>query len=109
MPRSRPHRDRRRPGRRPPNRHSGANGPARPAGFTPPGLDAVYRLLMPTLRGPAKRAYFNGLSDRMVVGFGLAGAILALAWLGPVGAIMGLGGGLLAGGWFARKERFHRR
>src|SRR5258708_6513972 len=109
MPRSRPHRDRRRPGRRPPNRHPGANGPARPGGFTPPGLDAVYRLLMPTLSGPAKRAYFNGLSDWMVVGFGLAGAILALVWLGPLGAILGLGGGLLAGGWVARNGRLFRR
>ena len=109
MPRSRPHRDRRRPGRRPPNRYSGGNGSARPGGFTPPGLDAVYRLLMPTLRGPAKRAYFNDLSGRMVVGFGLVGAILALVWLGPLGAILGLGAGLLAGGWFARKGRFSRR
>ena len=108
MPRSRPQRHRRRPGRRPPHRHPGGNAASRPAGFTPPGLDAAYRLLMPTLRGPAKRAYFNGLSDRMVVGFGLAGAILALVGLGPLGAILGLGGGLLAGGWFSRKGRFFR-
>ena len=81
----------------------------RPDGFTPPGFDAACRLLMPTLRGPAKRAYFNGLSDWMVVGFGLAGAILALVGLGPLGAILGLGGGLLAGGWFALKGRFFRR
>jgi hypothetical protein len=45
----------------------------------------------------------------MVVGFGLAGAIQALAWLGPLGAILGLGGGLLAGGWLALKGRFLRR
>jgi hypothetical protein len=55
-----------------------------------------------------KPLFFNGLSGRMVVGFGRAGAILALVWLGPLGAILGLGGGLLAGGWFARKGRFYR-
>jgi hypothetical protein len=108
MPRSRPHRNRRRPGRRPPNRYLGGNAASRPGGFTPPGFDAVYRLLMPNLSGSAKRAYFNGLSDWMVVGFGLAGAILALVWLGPLGAILGLGGGLLAGGWLAGKGRFFR-
>ena len=47
MPRPRPHRDRRRPGRRPPHRYAGGRGSSRPAGFTPPGLDALYRLLMP--------------------------------------------------------------
>ena len=109
MPRSRPPRNRRRPGRRPPHRYPGGNAISRPGGFTLPGFDAVYRLLMPTLRGPAKRAFFNDLSDWMVVGFGLAGAILALVWLGPLGAILGLAGGLLAGGWSARKGRFYRR
>jgi hypothetical protein len=109
MPRSRPHRNRRRPGRRPPNRYTGGNGSARPGGFTPPGFDAAYRLLMPGLSGPAKRAFFNDLSGRTVAGFGLAGAILGLVWLGPLGAILGLGAGLLAGGWFAGKGRFSRR
>jgi hypothetical protein len=98
-----------RAGRRPPNRYSGGNGPARPGGFTPPGLDAVYQLRMTTLRGPAKRAFFNDLSGRTVAGFGPIGAILAFVWLGPLGALLGLGGGLLAGGWFARKGRFFRR
>ena len=109
MPRSRPHRNRRRPGRRPPHRYRGGNTASRPGGFTPRGFDAVYRLLMPTLSGPAKRAHFNRLSDGMVVGFGLAGAILGLVWMGPLGAIPGLGAGLLAGGWFARRGRFFRR
>ena len=64
---------------------------------------------MPTLTGPAKRAFFNDLSGWMVTGFGLVGAILAFCWLGPLGAILGLAGGLLAGGWSARKGRFYRR
>jgi hypothetical protein len=109
MPRSRPHRDRRRPGRRPPHRYAGGDGSSRPAGFTPPGIAAAYRLLMPTLRGPAKRAFFNDLSGGMVAGFGLVGAALASCWLGPLGAVLGLAGGLLAGGWSAGKGRYYRR
>jgi hypothetical protein len=64
---------------------------------------------MPGLKGRARRAFFNDLSGWMVVGFGLVGAALAFAWLGPLGAILGLAGGLLAGGWSARKGRFYRR
>jgi hypothetical protein len=109
MPRSRPHRDRRRPGRRPPHRHSGGKGSAQPGGFTPRGISAAYRLLMPSLAGPAKRSFFNDLSGGMVNGFGLVGAILAFSWLGPLGAILGLAGGLLAGGWSAEKGRYFRR
>jgi hypothetical protein len=109
MPRRHPNRRRRRPGRRPPHRYPGGNASARPGGFTPRGIDAAYRLLMPGLAGPAKRAYFNGLSDWMVVGFGLGGAILGFVWLGPLGAILGLGAGLVVGGWAADKGRFYRR
>jgi hypothetical protein len=92
MPRSRRQRNRRRPG-----------------GFTPRGLDAPHRLLMPGLAGPARRAYFNDLAGGMVAVFGLAVAALAFCWLGPLGAIAGLGAGLLAGGWAAVKGRFYRR
>jgi hypothetical protein len=44
----------------------------------------------------------------MVAVFGLAVAALAFCWLGPLGAIAGLGAGLLAGGWAAAKGRFYR-
>ena len=64
---------------------------------------------MPTLTGPAKRAFFNDLSGGMVTGFGVVGAALAFSWLGPLGAILGLVGGLLAGGWSVEKGRYYRR
>jgi len=80
------------PGGRPPHRYSGGNAASRPVASRPVAFDAVYRLLMPTLSGPAKKGLFQRLSDWMVVGFGLAGAILAFLWLGPLGAILGLGG-----------------
>ena len=100
MPRPYPKRRRRRPGRRPPDRYSG--------GFTPPGLDSTYRAGMPYLAGRGKRAFFNGLSRWLLAGFGLGGAALGLCWLGPLGAILGLAGGLVAGGHVAVKGRFHR-
>jgi hypothetical protein len=100
MPRSHPNRRRRRPGRRPPQRYSG--------GFTPPGVDSFYKVAMPALAGREKREFFNGLARWLLAGFGLGGAVLGLCWLGPLGAILGLGVGLVAGGHAAVKGRFFR-
>ena len=43
-----------------------------------------------------------------VAGLALGGAVLGLCWLGPLGAILGLAGGLAAGGHAAVKGRFYR-
>jgi hypothetical protein len=106
MPRPYRNRRRRRPGRRPPDRHSGGHGP--PAGFTPPGLDSFYRVALPGLAGCEKREFFNGISRWLVAGFGLGGVVLGFCALGPLGALLGLAGGLAASGRVAVKGRFHR-
>jgi hypothetical protein len=100
MPRRYPNRRRRRPGRRPPHRYSG--------GFTPPGVDSFYRVAMPGLAGREKRDFFNGVARWPVAGLGLGGLILGLCWLGPLGAILGLAGGVVAGARFVVMGRFHR-
>jgi hypothetical protein len=99
MPRRHPDRRRRRPGRRPPHRYSG---------FTPSGPGSFYRVALPSLAGAEKRGYFNDISRWPLAGLGLGGAVLGLCWLGPLGAFLGLAGGLIAGGHFAIKGRFHR-
>jgi hypothetical protein len=104
----RPPRGRRRPGRRPPNRYKGGPGPPRPAGFTGPGFRQLHRAMLPGLRGPAKRHYFNALSGVIVLVAGAGGLALGLAFLGPLGAILGLGAGVAAGGSFVESRRFYR-
>jgi hypothetical protein len=106
MPRPYPHRRRRRPGRRPPHRYQGGPGP--PAGFTPAGLDSFYRVAPPGLLGREKREFFNGVARWLVAGLGLGGVVLGYAALGPLGALLGLAGGLAAGGRVAVEGRFHR-
>ncbi|WP_435011927.1 hypothetical protein P12x_006161 (plasmid) [Tundrisphaera lichenicola] len=100
---------RRRPGRRPPDRHSQRSGRPLPGGFTPPGLDPLYRIAMPGLTGDRKREYFNGLTGWLVAGIAPGMAILGFSLFGPLGAILGLGFGLVAGGWSAEKGRFYRQ
>ena len=99
MPRRYPDRRRRRPGRRPPHRYSG---------FTHAGLGSFYRVALPSLTGMEKRSYFNNVSRWLLASVSLGGAVLGLCWLGPLGALLGLAGGLMAGGHLAVKGRFHR-
>ncbi len=106
MSRRRPE-GRRRPGRRPPNRYSGRHGPA-PQGFTGPGFHQFYNRMLPGLGGASKKQYFNEISAGIVLSTGLCGALLGLVCLGWLGAIVGLGLGLAAGGTFVEKNRFHR-
>jgi hypothetical protein len=98
MPRRHPDRRRRRRGRRPPDRPAARRAPPRPGGFTGFGFGPMYRALMPGLRGGGKREFFNRIAASLVAAIGLAGALLGFAWLGPLGALLGLGGGLAAGG-----------
>ena len=109
MPRPYPHRGRRRPGRRPPHRYSGHRDPPRPGGFTAGALGPLYRVLLPGLRGAEKKRFFNDVSRGLPMGLGLGGALLGFAWLGPLGAAPGLGGGLMAGASLAERQRFFRR
>jgi hypothetical protein len=108
MSRKRPE-GRRRPGRRPPNRYSGCHGPATPQGFTGPGFRQFYNRILPGMPGTAKKQHFNEVSDAIVLAAGVCGAVLGLICLGWLGAIMGLGAGIAAGGSFAESNRFRRR
>ena len=109
MARPYPHRRRRRPGRRPPNHYAGHRGLPRPGGFTAGALGPLYRVLLPGLRGPEKKRLFNEVSRALPLGLGLGGALLGYAWLGPLGAALGLGGGLAAGASMAEGQGFYRR
>jgi len=107
MSRKPPHR-RRRPGRRPPNRYTSRHGSPRPAGFTGPGFRQLHRSILPGLEGSNKKGYFNALSGGIVLAAGACGLVLGLACLGPIGAVLGLGAGIVAGGSFAESNRFYR-
>jgi hypothetical protein len=61
------------------------------------------------LQGSEKREFFNYISGSMILGCGFGGAMLGFAWFGVLGAVLGLGAGLAAGGSFAEKGRFYRR
>jgi hypothetical protein len=107
MGRPYPNRRRRRPGRRPPNRYSGLRDYS--SGFTPTGLDTFYRAFMPGLRGREKRDFFNDISAWLIMSIALGGAVVGFAWLGPIGAFLGMGAGLMAGGAITEKGGFYRR
>jgi hypothetical protein len=107
MPRPYPHR-RRRPGRRPPHRFPGRSPGPPPRGFTGPGFKQFYDALLP-MKGRERKAFFNQVSGGLVLGFGLAGALLGFSWLGLPGAVFGLGIGVAGGASFAERQRFHRR
>jgi len=109
MPRPYPNGRRRRHGRRPPDRYSGHRGPPRPGGFTAGALGSFYRVLLPGLRGGEKKHFFNDVSRGLLLALGVGGAMLGYSCLGPMGAALGLGGGLAAGASAAEKQRFFRR
>ena len=104
MSRKPPHR-RRRPGRCPPHRYTGRHGPPRPTG---PGFQQAWKWILPGLEGPDKKHYFNNLSGGIILASGLCGLLLGLACFGPIGAVLGLGVGVAAGGSFAESSRFYR-
>ena len=100
---------RRRPGRRPAHRYQGGPGVSGPAGFTGPGFRQAWSWLLPGLGGPEKKSFFNEVSGGIVVAGGACGLLLGLAWLGPLGAILGLGAGVAMTGSFVESNRFHRK
>jgi hypothetical protein len=103
------HRRRRRPGRRPPHRlsrrYAGPPGP----GFTGYGFRTYYDLLLPGLRGRAKRRFFNEACGGLLLGAVLAGAVCGFALAGPLGGLIGLGLGVALGGALAERGGFYRR
>lgn len=108
MPRPYPEHRRRRPGRRPPNRHRGDGAPRPPRhGFTGPGLRSVYNMFMP-LRGREKRSYLNRAAGIIALTVAYVGAVLGYGWFGPLGAVVGFVSGLAAGCSFLERRRFYR-
>ncbi len=108
MPRRYPDRRRRRPGRRPSHRYWGGHGPGPADGFTGPGFRQLYDWILPGLGGAEKKTFFNEVSRGIILAAGFCGAFLGLACFGWFGAILGLGGGIAAGGSFAESRRFYR-
>jgi len=104
---SRPHhgRRRRRPGRR--LRYRGG-GLAPRTGFQAHGLKAVYDLVIPHIRGRDRRRFFNDVSVGAALLFGVLGAVLGCAMLGPFGLFLGLGAGFSFGANHLAKNRYYR-
>ncbi len=61
------------------------------------------------LRDKERRDFSNQVSTGLVIGLGLGGAMLGGSWAGPIGAVIGFGVGVTAGGLFVEKQRFYRR
>jgi hypothetical protein len=101
MARSEPNRRRHRP-RRQTRRHP----PAR--GFTGPGGRQLFDAIL-SMQGQERKRYFNQVSAWLVLGLSIGGAMVGYAWAGIVGAVLGFGAGVTAGGTFVERQRFYRR
>ncbi len=89
------------------SRRHGRRG-RRPSGFTGPGLRELYNVVLP-FHGADERRLFNQLSDRVVVMFGVAAAVVGYGAGGPLGAAIGLALGLAGAARAMVRGRFRRR
>jgi hypothetical protein len=101
-----PGRRRRRPRRR--LRYRGSGLPPRSHSFQDFGLKFVYDLFLPTLRGRDRRRFFNRGAEWMALVFGALGALLGFGMLGPLGAFLGLGAGMVLAANFLVRNRYYR-
>jgi hypothetical protein len=106
MGRHYPRRRRSRPRRR--LRYRGNGLPARSHSYQDSGLRYIYDLLIPHIRGRDRRLFFNRVSGWMALWFGVLGALLGWGMLGPLGVILGFGGGIVFGANFLTKNRYYR-
>ena len=67
---------------------------SRRGGLTGWGLRTLCNLATPNPRGSAGQGFFNAVWTGIVVGIGLVCALLGMALLGPIGALLGLAGGV---------------
>lgn len=104
---SRPYhgRRRRRPGRR--LRYPGGNPPRR-GSYQSFGLKTLYDLLLPGIRGPDRRRFFNDVSFGMALLAGAIGAVLGWGMLGPLGAFIGFGLGMTVGAETLARNGYYR-
>jgi hypothetical protein len=105
MSRPYPGRRRRRPRRR--LRYLGGGFPPRSDSYQDFGLRPLYDLILP--RGRERRLFFNDVSGGMAIWFGVLGGLLGWGMLGPLGVILGFGGGIAFGASFLTRHRYYRR
>ncbi len=75
--------------------HSRSQGrSSRRRGLAGWGLRTLYDLAAPNPGGSAGQGFFNAVWTGIVVGTGLVGALIGMALLGPIGALLGLVGGV---------------
>jgi hypothetical protein len=99
-------RRRRRPRR--PLRYHGSGLAPRSHSYQHFGLKFFYDLLIHHIRGRDRRRFFNGVSGLMALWFGVLGALLGWAMIGPLGLLLGFGGGASLGARFLAKNRYYR-
>ena len=78
-------------------RYRGSGLAPRSNSFQDFGLWAFYDLLLPHIRGRARRRFFYGACGWLVLWFGVLGALLGWAILGPFGLFIGFGAGVTLG------------
>ena len=88
-------RRRRRPRKR--LRYRGGGLPTRPHSYQDFGLRFFYDLFLPHIRGSDRRQFFNGVSGWLALWFGVLGALLGWAMLGPFGLFIGFCAGVTLG------------
>jgi hypothetical protein len=101
-----PDRRRRRPRRR--LRYRGSGLPPRSHSYQDFGLKHLYDLVLPGIRGRARRRLFNGVSAGLAVWFGVLGALLGWGMMGPFGMVLGFGAGVTLGANFLTRKRYFR-
>ncbi len=105
---SRPYHGRRRsrPNRR--LRYPNGGKPPRPRSYQAFGLKVFYDLLLLGIRGRARRRIFNDFSCMIALLIGGLGAILGWNALGPLGVLIGFGGGFLGGAEYLSRNGYYR-
>ena len=88
--------------------YRGGGLPPRSCSYYDVGLRAFYDLLIPHIRGRARRRFFNGACGWLVLWFGVLGALLGWAMLGPSGVFIGFGAGATLGTSHLTRKRYFR-
>jgi hypothetical protein len=104
----RPYHGRRRSRPRRRLRYRGSGLAPRPRSYQDFGLGAIYDLIIPHIRGRDRRQFFNWVSGWLALCYGLLGAVFGCGMLGPLGAVIGLGAGLVLGANFLARNRYYR-
>lgn len=105
---SRPYhgRRRRRPHRR--LRYPGGGKPPRRGSYQAFGLRHLYNLLIPGVRGGARRRLFNEAGAGLALLYGGIGAALGWGMLGPFGVVIGFGLGVTVGAEYLTRNGYYR-